>query len=73
MWIDFNGTLFKTEDIIYIDKCYTSQYTQNFYTLKIKTTHTEIIKTYGPTSKNSKGYAEREKDYETLYKQLKDS
>lgn len=71
MWIDFNETLFKTEDILYVDKCYIAQYGEKFYALIIKTTHIDITKTYGPISRNSEGYAKREKDYETLYKQLK--
>lgn len=69
MWIDFNEMLFKTEDVIYVDKYVASEYGSMFYALKVKTTYTEIIKTY---SRNSVGYAEREEDYETLYKQLKE-
>ena len=72
MWIDFNGTFFKAEDVMYIDKNYTSYYGENVYTLTIKTTHIEITKTYGSTSRNSKGYTEREEDYKTLCKKLKE-
>lgn len=71
MWIDFNGTFFKTEDVMYMDKCCTSYHGENVYALKVKTTHIEIIKTYGLVSRNPKGYAEREEDYKTLCKQLK--
>lgn len=72
MWIDFNETFFKTEDILYIDKYYTSHHGENYYALKIKTTHMEIIKTYGSTSR-PKGHIDREKDYKTLCEQLKEN
>lgn len=73
MWIDFNGTFFKTEDVMYMDKYYTSYHGKNVYALKVKTTHIEIIKTYGTTSRNQKGYVEREEDYKALCEQLKEN
>ena len=72
MWIDFNGTFFKTEDILYIDKYCASHNGNNYYALKVKTTYIEIIKTYGLTSR-PKGRIEREEDYKTLCEQLKEN
>lgn len=66
MWIDFNGTLIKTEDILYVNKGETSFYGNKVLTLTVKTKHIEITQKY-----STRDISKRKEDYQKLFNILK--
>lgn len=68
MWIDFNGTLIKVEDILYVNKGTTSSYGETILTLTVKTKHIEITQKY-----STRNQLKRREDYQKLFDILKNT